>query len=110
MYVYRIDAVLWACALLAFVGGDWVTTRRGLAAAGVREANPVARRLAETVGLDAGVVALKSVALATGFACYLYAASRGMPYRRLFPLVFAVVGTAVTAHNLGVLALARRRR
>ena len=108
--MHRVDAVLWVCAVLVFVGGDWLTTRRGLATAGVRETNPVARWLTQSVGLEAGLVALKAVALATGVAGYLYATSEGWPYPQLFPLAFLVVGLAVTAHNLRILALARRRR
>jgi len=110
MDMHRVDVVLWACAVLVFVGGDWLTTRRGLSTAGVRETNPVAQWVTEVVGLDAGLVALKTVALVTGVAGYLYTAGEGWPYPQLFPLVFLVAGLMVTAHNLRVLALARRRR
>jgi hypothetical protein len=99
-----LDATLWAGALLAFVVGDWVTTRRGRAAAHVHERNPVARRVVKMLGFDAGLLAVKAVALAVGAAGYLYARAVDWPFPELFPLVFLVVGLVVTGWNLRVLA------
>ena len=103
-----LDAALWAGALLAFVVGDWATTRRGRSAARVHERNPVARRVVKALGFDAGLLAVKALALAVGVVGYLYARAVDWPFPELFPLVFLVVGLAVTGWNLRVLVLARR--
>jgi hypothetical protein len=104
-----LDAALWVVAVLLFVGGDWLTTRRGLSTAGVRERNPVARAAIETLGFDAGLLALKAVALLAGLASYYYALGTSWPFPEVFPIIFVVAGLAATLFNLRVLAVARRR-
>lgn len=104
-----VDILLWTLAVALFVGGDWLTTRAGLAKAGVRETNPIARAVIARLGVHAGLVLLKTVALAVGFGGYLYARAGNWPHPELFPLVFLLAGLLVTLSNLWVLARANRR-
>lgn len=106
-----LDALLWSLAVALFVVGDWLTTRHGVSLDGVHERNPAARLAVARLGLDAGILVLKTGALVLGAAGYLYAAGDPVTrrYRLLFPLVFVLIGAAVTAYNLRVLAVARDR-
>lgn len=101
-----LDAAAWTLAAALFVAGDWVTTRRGLAREGPVERNPLARRLADRVGLAGAFLLLKGTALAVAVAGYQFAAGdpATRPYRLLFPAAVALVGLWATAHNLRVLA------
>ena len=102
----ELDIAAWTLAVALFVAGDWVTTRRGLAREGSIERNPLARRLADRLGLAGAFLLLKGLALAAALAGYQYAAGdpATRPYRLLFPAVVALVGLWTTAHNLRVLA------
>lgn len=104
----EVDAVLWVLALVLFVGGDWLTTRAGLAAADITESNPVAERAIDALGLPLGFALLKGLALAVGIAGYLYARAVEWSLAFVFPLVFVVAGSLVTLLNLRALSRARR--
>lgn len=103
-----LDTAVWTLAVVLFVVGDWVTTRYGLACAGLVERNPLAGRAIDRVGVTAALLALNGVALGLAAGGYLHAS--GAPstrqYRLLFPGVVAATGLVTTAHNLRVLVSA----
>lgn len=91
---------LWACALLLYGGGDTVTTFAGLASEGTREVGPLAAGMTGHSGI-AGLIALKVLVFGTFYIAWL----RLGPRKRVaVPAALALVGAAVTAWNLLMLA------
>jgi hypothetical protein len=91
---------LWVVAFLFYGLGDAVTTLLGLRGDGASEAGPVALYALEHGGTP-GFLAVKFAFIGVCFlAWYLV----DTPGRVAIPLALAVVGVAVTAWNLVVLA------
>lgn len=100
-WVPAYGPLLWAVAVVFFGIGDAFTTSLGLVSGVVAEGGPLMAPLIEHAGVY-GLVPVKLAAL--GLA---YAAWRAVPGpdAHAIPLGFAVVGIAVTAWNLQLLAM-----
>ncbi|MFB6200608.1 MAG: DUF5658 family protein [Halorhabdus sp.] len=94
-------AYLWLLAVAFFGAGDLLTTAVGIQTAGVAETNPF---LAPMLS-DSGVLALAVLKFVVLVGCYAVWRVVPWPHDVAIPLALGTVGVAVTAWNLGILAI-----
>lgn len=99
------NLALWYAAVAVFGGGDYITTKAGLAAEGVEESNPVAAYMIDGVGPEVAMFTSKSVVLAVYMAGYLKAKSHPETeqYAPLFPALMLLHGLLIVQNNVQVL-------
>ena len=98
-------ATLWVLAILAYAGGDTLTTLAVVRSPGHLEANPVMAAAVARFG-GAGAVALKLLAvIACGWVSVRYGLRDDDPLFACWPpALLVVMGTATSLANLGLLA------
>lgn len=101
------DAMLWAAALAAFVGGDYATTTYGLEESEeLEEVHPVAEAMMDAVGEGPAMIGGKVAVSAVAFGAYLWALRHpeSRELATVFPIVLLLIGLGITSHNVRVIA------
>lgn len=98
----RIERPAWAVALATWVIGDLITTGIGLSLGAV-EANPVAAGAITAIGLWI-LVPIQLLALTVFASAWWTLRIRGVEARVGIPIALSIVGVAIVANNLAVIA------
>jgi len=91
---------LWGAAASTFLVGDVVTTHIGMEKFGAVEAHP----LAESVLGMSGTSGMVAVKLGVMGAAYMSTKLAPEEHREMAPIMLAVLGLGITAHNINVIS------